>query len=92
MAFQPGQSGNPGGRPKGADGVRDLARQHTEAAVEALAHIARYGEKEAARVAAATALLDRAWGKPTQSVEHSTPDGTPFPVGITVTFVKPDAG
>jgi hypothetical protein len=30
--FSAGQTGNPGGRPKGAVEVRDLARKHTVAA------------------------------------------------------------
>ena len=32
--FKPGQSGNPGGRPKGFAEVRELAREHTVAAIE----------------------------------------------------------
>jgi hypothetical protein len=36
MPFKPGQSGNPGGRPKGWAEVNALARQHTAAAIEAL--------------------------------------------------------
>src|SRR5207244_11467027 len=35
--FQPGQSGNPGGRPKEDAPVRDLARQHTAEAIRKLA-------------------------------------------------------
>ena len=49
--------------------MRDLARKHTEAAVATLLHIAQHGENEGARVSAATALLDRAWGRPMQAVE-----------------------
>ena len=37
--FAPGQSGNPGGRPKGTAEVRELARKHTEAAIKKLAAI-----------------------------------------------------
>jgi hypothetical protein len=63
-AFKPGKSGNPGGRPKVVAEVRDLARQHTELAILTLAEIAGDAEKPAAaRVSAAEALLDRAWGK-----------------------------
>jgi hypothetical protein len=41
----------------------------TSLAVETLAHIMQHGTKDAARVAAAQALLDRGWGKATQAVE-----------------------
>jgi hypothetical protein len=64
MRYEKGQSGNPGGRPKGHGDLRELARQHTEAALATLADICQNGENESARVAAANAILDRGWGKP----------------------------
>ncbi len=66
--FQPGHSGNPGGRPKDAVAVRALARQRTKEAIETLTAIMRMGQTEAARVRAAEALLDRGWGRPTPTV------------------------
>lgn len=70
MPFQPGQSGNPGGRPKALKAVEDAARTHTEEAIATLAAICRNKDApEAARVAAANALLDRGWGKPRQPTE-----------------------
>ena len=75
MPFKKGQSGNPRGRKveqwrKEAKGVRviELARQHTVPAVEALVKALR-SESDGTRVAAAQALLDRGWGKPSQHVE-----------------------
>jgi Flp pilus assembly protein TadD len=71
-SFQKGQSGNPGGRPKALAPVRDLARAQTEAAIETLVAIMTDTDASAsARVAAATAILDRGWGKPTVQVETS---------------------
>jgi hypothetical protein len=67
--FAPGQSGNISGRPKSISPVVALAREHTVAAVQALAEIAVKGKNESARTHAATALLDRAWGRPAQSIE-----------------------
>ena len=64
MRFEKGRSGNPGGRPKGHGDLREIARQHTEAALQTLVDIAANGENESARVAAANAILDRGWGKP----------------------------
>jgi hypothetical protein len=62
--FAPGCSGNAGGRPKAVEDIRALARQHSETAIETLVQIAKSGSSEAARVSAACALLDRAYGKP----------------------------
>jgi hypothetical protein len=64
--FMPGQSGNPGGRPKEVGHVRALAKKYTEEAIRTLAELMRTGKPDRARVAAAEALLDRAYGKPTQ--------------------------
>jgi hypothetical protein len=63
--FPRGVSGNPGGRPKALADVQELARTYTPAAIKALGD-ALSSPRE--RVAAATALLDRAWGKPTAHI------------------------
>lgn len=71
---------NPGGRPKELVHVRDLARQHTEAAIRTLSEIMHdEGQPGAARTAASTALLDRGWGKPSQMISGD-PDGAPIRV------------
>ena len=77
--FPPGASGNPGGRPAALSEVRELARRHTATAIAKLVKIAERGRSEAACIAAATALLDRGWGKPTQPI--SGDDEMP-PVGF----------
>ena len=69
--FQKGASGNPGGRPAQLAGLRELAAQHTEAAIAALV---RALDDPKTSVAAAVALLDRVWGKPQQAIELSQPD------------------
>jgi hypothetical protein len=56
-----------------AGAVRDLARQHTETAISTLVRICQHGESETARIAAAIALLDRAYGRPTVTVEVRDP-------------------
>lgn len=67
MAFKKGQSGNPGGRPKEDNEVRDLARKHTKRAIERLAFWMD-SDNPKASVAASQALLDRGYGKPAQSI------------------------
>ena len=48
--------------------VVSFARAHTEEAIAVLVDIMRCGEKEASRLAAAIALLNRGWGTPPQSM------------------------
>ncbi len=68
--WQPGQSGNPSGLPKGVAEVRAAAREHTALAILTLAEIAGNAEAPpSARVSAAEALLDRGWGKSVQPVD-----------------------
>lgn len=74
MPFVKGQSGNPGGRPKELKEIQELARQSAPSAIRALASIAAKGKSEAARVSAATALLDRAYGKPVQQIDANIND------------------
>jgi hypothetical protein len=64
-----GQSGNPGGRPKADYRIKELAKEKTPLALNTLAYVCEHGENEGARVAAAEALLNRGWGKPTQTIE-----------------------
>jgi hypothetical protein len=67
--WKPGQSGNPGGRPKAIIEVAAAAREHTTEAIETLASIMRNTDATAsARVSAAAILLERAWGKPAQTM------------------------
>ena len=61
--FAPGQSGNPGGRPKDEHRVAELARSYTAEAIDTLVELLREGKDERVRGTAAQALLDRGWGK-----------------------------
>ncbi len=70
MAWKPGQSGNPGGRPKQLAAVQALARRHTVMAMKVLAEIAqgKHGAKAGDMERAANSLLSRGWGNPVSPV------------------------
>ena len=65
-------AGRPAGSPNRATvdmkcRLSELAREHTWAAFDALLDVCTNGESETARIAAATALLDRGFGKPREA-------------------------
>ena len=78
-SFRPGVSGNVNGRPKRAEtiearrvvaDVKAAARELTLDAMDTLKLVMKDPKAPpAARVGAATAILDRGWGKPTQPVD-----------------------
>ncbi len=73
--FVEGTSGNPGGRPRAVRQARDMIEALSPELVGTLMDIVRDWSRPArARVAAATALLDRRYGRPRQAPE--------FPLGL----------
>lgn len=83
------------GRPKGAKNKRTLeieaaAKEFAPVALQALAEIAQSSESDSARVAASSALLDRAYGKPRQAHEHTGEGGGPVEVRVTHRVVRAD--
>ena len=84
--WKPGQSGNPGGRPKrdlAAEISRAIFEQDSEAITRAFAAELKKGN---ARVF--SALADRAYGKPRQQIEFAGEDGGPVQTSIVVQFVS----
>ena len=77
-SWRPGRSANPGGRPRKPEAIarrrivvdaRELARDCAPEAVETLKTIMRDAKAPpAARIGAATAILDRGYGRPRQDV------------------------
>ena len=57
--------------PKTPTDIRSLARSYTKSAILALAGVMRAKDAtHATRVSAATALLDRGWGRPPQAIQN----------------------
>ncbi len=57
--------------------LAEMAKEHAEVALLTLVEIATGDGAASARVSAAVAILDRAYGKPPQALEHSVPEN-PF--------------
>lgn len=54
------------------------AREHTNLALSTLVRIAKKSESDAAAKAAADSILDRGYGRPMQSMEHTGAGGGPI--------------
>lgn len=79
MGFKPPGSGRKKGTPNKATAeIKALAQVHAPAAIKELARLALKAKSEQARVAAIRELIDRGYGKATQSHEHSGPGGGPI--------------
>jgi hypothetical protein len=68
--FKPGQSGNPNGRPKKVVDVAAIARDSSDKAMTKLAKLIDSDDERIA-LQAAIAVLDRAVGKPKQTIEKT---------------------
>lgn len=75
--YRPGSGRKPG---KVTATLREIARKHMEKAVDTLVKVLDDDDSPAAaKVAAANAILDRGYGKPTQPIDG---DGNGAPIGI----------
>ena len=63
--------------PDQSERITELAKTHCELALQVLADVALKGKTDSARVSAANALLDRAYGRPTPLQRVEMPDLAP---------------
>lgn len=74
----PGSGRKKGTPNKATAEIKELARAHGPAAINALATLLKAADSDTARIAAAKELLDRGYGKATATQEISGPGGTPL--------------
>lgn len=87
-------SPNPGGRPRDLHKVRELAAIHTVEALDTIAELMRTADKDSVKLAAAEAILDRAWGRPPASVsiDASVRDDRTKAAALMIAAKFPEAG
>jgi hypothetical protein len=84
-AWQPGQGGFTGQQARGYRRVLGLARKNSPEAMQAIIDCLRDSDPRV-RLAAATTILDRAWGKPKEHMSFDGADG----MNITIVTGVPD--
>jgi hypothetical protein len=88
-AFKPGQSGNPGGRPKRTAeefALIEACRQKSPEALGVIEHLMKHAEKDAVRLAAAIFIIERGYGKHLPAGEAPPPNLTQY--NLTINAVK----
>jgi hypothetical protein len=96
-AFKPGRSGNPGGRPKLTAEQKaqefelvQACRSKSPQAIAVIEQLMHRADRDSVRLAAASFIVERGWGKAPQAIEHSSKDEETSPRSIQVTFVSPN--
>lgn len=86
--FKKGQTGNPKGRPKKIPELETLINEvfGDEDAMKAIL-ISLQAQAKKGNIRAAEMILDRAYGKPKQSIDHTT-DGNALPASVSVTILS----
>lgn len=75
-AWRPGESGNPGGRPRKTPdemALVEACRAKAPEAMRVLASLMKAADKDSVRLQAALAILERGFGRPLQRQEQGAP-------------------
>jgi hypothetical protein len=80
--FKKGQTGNPNGRPRKTQDIREIEALAKDLAPEAMGRLAEWmrSDNPKASVTACNTIIDRGYGKAKQALEHSGPDGGAIPL------------
>lgn len=78
MVFKPGQSGNPGGRPRKDNDLVILAKSKTKEAFKELLQLLESTSKEDIKLACIKTMFEYGFGKPRQELEVTGEDGGPL--------------
>lgn len=93
--FQPGESGNPSGRPsltpeqkQAHNELVTACREHTKDALQTILRIMQ-GSRPSLQLQAAEYIIDRGWGKATQLTELTGKEGGPVSLHVTIELQAP---
>lgn len=78
MPWKPGESGNPGGRPRLAQGIRRRAQNDADEAYEVLLSVMRGAEKSSERATAAKTILQLAGAAMSEDKTQPPPEDKPL--------------
>ena len=93
MTFRPGESGNPGGRPRAVGALRDLVQAKGPDLIERLMSMALADDTEPrVRVECIKVLLDRGYGRPPQPVDGDGEGGPIQLQRVELVIVDPNGG
>jgi hypothetical protein len=85
-----GAGRKPGMVSKAKQDLVEMAKGYAGDALMVLVNVmSNDAEPASARISAATALLDRGYGKPTQAIAHGQDPDNPMPAAITLSIVRP---
>ena len=95
--FKKGQSGNPAGRPKGLPDldvlITEVLGEEKDGITAAIAILKKWRQLATqGNLKAGEMLFDRAYGKPSQTHEHTGKDGGPIETKTLIIELPPDDG